>query len=361
MNRIKEYIFEYCKICLGIESVPRGLDHNTDFQEFSKKTRPASVLLGYEEKSNSFIISSESLSLDCWILVTKGEGDLAKMDLSSSVDLFLSSDINEIKEMLTDQLKQSMEVNSLTHDSVESRMLNTVKVDLLKNPKYIKAIKGGNISAINTFEDEYVVQSQISLLERVPEAEYFSKILFNLIPYTRPGQQLNSSQIDTSIDEIMKAFRGLMEPAKGPPFSRERLKNLIAIYADTLYKEAQQENNSLDMFEYDNCNLRLKLSMWRDILKRYEEESRLVAQKHHVELGGSFGYYTEYIKKLSSAKYLRGRRRTDIGIYDELIRFCKYHQLVDCDRKLLIFNERRKTDQMTAKVERDFFFKEFNK
>jgi hypothetical protein len=307
MNRIKEYIFEYCKICMGIETIPRGLDHNTDFQDFTKKLTSASILLGYEERSNSFSVSSESQSLDCWLLVTKGPGDLSKQDLSTSMDLFMSSDINEIKELLTDQLRQSIAVNSEAHDSVSSRLLSSLKLDLLKNPRYLKAIQGGNLSMIGSFEDEYVVLSQVAGQDRQSEADHFAKVLLSLIPYTKPGQQLNSSQIDTSIDEVTKAFRALMEPVKGMPYSRERLKNLIAIYADTLYKQAQLENNSLDMFEYDNCNLRLKLSMWRDILKRYEAESRLVAQKHHVELGNSFEYYTEYIKKLTSANYLRGK------------------------------------------------------
>ena len=58
------------------------------------------------------------------------------------------------------------------------------------------------------------------------------------------------------------------------------------------------------------------------------------------------------LKKLTAAGYLR-------GIYDELIRFCKFKKLIECDMKLLKFNEKRKTEKKSPKEEREEFFKEF--
>ena len=62
--------------------------------------------------------------------------------------------------------------------------------------------------------------------------------------------------------------------------------------------------------------------------------------------------YLKYLKVVKSNAYLR-------GIYDELIRFCKFYNFKECDEKLIRFNEKRKLEKKTPKEEREFFFKEF--
>lgn len=137
-------------------------------------------------------------------------------------------------------------------------------------------------------------------------------------------------------------------------YSTQRTHKLIKIYADKLFQEAHKENSQIDLFDYENCNLRLKLAMWKDILKTFQTESEQLATTFDFKVEDIFlGVYTEYIKKLASANYLR-------GIFDELIRYSKYYNMTEWEQKLQLFNDKRKEEKMSGKQERDYFFKEFN-
>lgn len=108
------------------------------------------------------------------------------------------------------------------------------------------------------------------------------------------------------------------------------------------------------MFEYNNCNLRLTISMWERILERFIKEAQetitSVGQKENQR--PEIGMFSKYQKILKSNSQLR-------GIFDELILFCKIKKYTECDQSLLRFNDKRKIQAKNPKEERQLFFKEF--
>jgi hypothetical protein len=355
MKKVKEYLVEYCKLCLGLEEAPRGLDHNTEFADFLSKTEPASVLIGYEDKTKSFVVGTEGGHMDAWILLAKPEGDIDNMDLGSSLQISICLTLEDLKELMAGQILDSIAANEPAVDSLEFQLMEVMKADLYSSPTFFSKIKSGEMSTVTSFEDEMTIQTMIKEQDKSKDAERFAGLLETITSYTDQNRELSSAQIDSSIKEVIECFKELIKPDKDShkPYEKARLARLIEIYAERLFKEAHKENSQIDLFDYENCNMRLKLSMWKDILERYMVQSQEIASIHNFEVGSIFeGPYSDYMKKLSSASYLR-------GIYDELIRFCKYYNLKECDDKLIAFNQRRKDEKLSAKAERDTFFKEF--
>jgi len=347
MSKVKDYLFEYAKICLGLENNPRGLEHNTEFQSFVANDQSTGLLIGYDEKSNSFVVGGEG-KLDAYFHLWKQEGSLATADLPTSLNITIASDLNDLKELLTDQLKTSVEEGSSSSDALEQQLLSLVKEDLHTDPDYLRRVKAGHLHTILTFEDEARIQAASTETARIGQN------LSRIVSYTDPSKELTGAQVDSSIKEVVSCFRDLLKPQEGRGIPQDRALHLIQLYADKLFREAHKENSQLDLFDYENCNLRLKLALWKDILKQYQVEIEELAKEFKLNVEPIFsGAYSDYIKKLTSANYLR-------GIYDELIRFCKYHNLTECDKKLQSFNEVRKDEKMSAKQERDTFFKEFS-
>ena len=346
MSKVKDYLSEYAKLCLGVESNPKGLEHNTDFQSFIQNQEAAGLLVGYEENTNSFVVGGEG-KMDAYFLLWKKEGEIESSNLSDIMSIVMASDINELKELIADQLKIVIEDTEPTADSIEYQLLDLVKEDLHSDPRYIDKIRKGNLNTILTFEDEVRINQNMKTAENSKEADRFIASLLRVVSYTDPSKELSGAQIDSSIKEIVNCFKDLLQPVAGKNFDHTRLLHLIKMYADKLFYEAHKENSQLDLFDYENCNLRLKLSLWKDILRQYQTEVEAMASLFQLNVESIFsGYYSDYIKKLTSANYLR-------GIYDELIRFCKYQNYTECDKKLQAFNELRKEEKMSAKQERE--------
>jgi hypothetical protein len=355
MKRVKDFLVEYCKVCLDIETPPKGLDHNTEFTAFVENPQPAAILIGFEEKTNSFVIGTEGGQMDAWILLMKEEGDLGSIELSNGLQVTISSDIDEVKALLTGHILDQIAVDDKQPDSVEYQLLEVLKADLYNSPKYLNKIKGGEMSTISTFEDEKTIQLLLKNSDKSKTNARFAELIDSISGYTDPTKNLNGAQLGSSIKEIIECFTELVQPTKAGtlPYEKTRVQKLIEIYAEKLYKEAHKENSQIDLFDYENCNMRLKLSMWKDILANYMDQIAEMSTKLSISSSVIFeGAYSDYIKKLGTANYLR-------GIYDELIRYCKYFDLKECDDKLADFNQRRKDEKMSAKVERDTFFKEF--
>ena len=354
MEKVKEYLADYCKVCIGVDSPPKGLDHNTEFKEFVQSSDVGCLLMGYDEKTNSLSIEHDG-AFDFWLLLTKTEGSLSSGDVVDMLDIIISSSINDVKELLTTHLSSVMDVNECTPESIENKILDAIKTDLFTNLDYLREIKNGNMSTVSTFEDEVVIQKSLRDIDQNKDADRFVSTLSRISTYTDPSKEHTSSQVDNSIREVVGCFRDLLTPKSShlQPYSKQRAEKLVKVYADKLYKEAHKENSQIDLFDYENCNLRLKLSMWKDILKKYETECQELALSTGINVEATFtGHYQDYIKKLHSANYLR-------GIYDELIRYCKYFNVAECDQKLQMFNDKRKQEKYSAKQEREYFFKEF--
>lgn len=355
MKRVKDYLVEYCKACLDIETPPKGLDHNTEFISFVQNSEPSAILIGFEEKSNSFVVGSEGGHMDAWILLMKEEGDLSSSELTIALHITISSDLDELKALLTGQIMDQVSLEEKQADSVECHLLEVLKTDLFNSPAYLTKIKGGEMSVISTFEDEKTIQVLLKNNDKNQASSRNAELLDSISSYTDPTKHFNGAQLSSSIKEVIECFTELVQPQKPGviPYEKKRLQRLIEIYAERLYKEAHKENSQIDLFDYENCNMRLKLSMWKEILANYMEMIGEMSNKLSLSSAATFeGAYSDYIKKLSTANYLR-------GIYDELIRYCKYFNLKECDDKLADFNQRRKDEKMSAKVERDTFFKEF--
>lgn len=356
MKRVIDHVGDYCRLMIDVVNVPKGLEHNTDFEEFVKKSEAASILIGFEEKSNSFVVGSEGGHMDAWLLISKPEGKLESTeDLSSFLNISIATDLDGLKEMFAYRVMDAITANESSADSVEQQLMEVIKSDLYSSPAYFSKISDGDMSTVTSFDDERSIQKLIKENQKSPDAERFSDLLETIISYTDSSKELTSAQIDSSIKEVIDCFEDLIQPEKPgeKAYDTKRLVRLVEIYADRLYREAHKENSQIDLFDYENCNMRLKLSMWKDILTRYMTQVQDMATKHRFEVEEIFeGAYSDYIKKLSSANYLR-------GIYDELIRYCKYFNLKECDDSLQAFNQRRKDEKLAAKAERDAFFKEF--
>ena len=356
MNSVISYLSDYCRLCIDVNEKPKGLEHNTDFEDFVVKREQASILVGYDEKTNSFVVGSEGGHMDAWLLLSKQEGKLTDSDdISLKIDITIATSLDELKEQLAYQVMDAITVKESNADSIEYQLMEVIKSDLYASPAYFKKIREGEMSTVVSFEDERTVQNLIKDIHKSPEAERASNLLESIISYTDPSKELTSAQIDSSIKEVIECFQELIQPerATDKAYDSKRLVRLVEIYADRLYKEAHKENSQIDLFDYENCNMRLKLSMWKDILSRYMARVEEMATKHTFDVSMIFeGPYSDYIKKLNSANYLR-------GIYDELIRYCKYFNLKECDDQLQAFNQRRKDEKLAAKAERDAFFKEF--
>ena len=141
---------------------------------------------------------------------------------------------------------------------------------------------------------------------------------------------------------------------KIPGYNQRRTVNIIEILSDIILIRARRENGQVEMFDYNNCNLRLRLTMWENILDTFVKEAYVIIKSLRGKITGlpQFVTYQKYQKMLKSHSYLR-------GIYDELIRFCKIKKYTECDQSLIRFNEKRKLEAKNPKEERQMFFKEF--
>ena len=308
MNKVKEYLKEYCQVCLGVDGPLKGLDHNNDFKEFVSSAAASSLLMGFDEKTLSLVIGGEG-SFDCWILLSKAAGSLEKDEPADMLDIMMSTNINDIKELLSTHVQSVILTNDCTADSIESKIVDALKTDLFTNVEYLAEMQRGNLSIVDTFADEAYIQQNFRDLIQLADADRFATVISRIATYTDPTKEHSSSQMDNSVSEVVSSFKDLLAPnAQGKSlYPRERVERLIKIYADRLFKEAQNENSQIDLFDYENCNLRLKLSMWKDILKKYQTEVEDFATAAGLAVAHIFaGAYSEYIKKLASANYLRG-------------------------------------------------------
>jgi hypothetical protein len=362
MQKLKEHLGQYCRVMVGIEGSLKGLEHNTQFQAFVNSTEPMSLLIGVDEKTSSFVIGAEfDNTLDAWLLVTKGPQTLQDMrDLASGLQISMASDINDLKECMVENIATSFEgTDDSTISDLIPKLTDIIKTDLYSNPDYLDRVIKGNLSTVQTFSDELNVQRSLKAFERessLGQAKDLDEMIIALAKmatYTDPAKQLNSAQIDSSISQIVDFFRDMLMLTKTSTKLKPRVLKLIEIYAERLYQQAQSDNSQIDLFDCDECNLRLTLSSWKVILKTYQTSLEDMAAAYQIDVSQIFGgSYSDYLKRITTATYIR-------GILDELIRYTKYNNLQEIERKLQEFNDKRQAEKMKSKEEREYFFNQF--
>lgn len=185
----------------------------------------------------------------------------------------------------------------------------------------------------------------------VPTSEKAIQILTPLLPYVANNDNYTPQETKQASELFIISLKGLFGLET---YNQGRTLRLIQIMSDIIVTRAMKANRNFDIFDYDDCNLRLRLSMWFDIMKNFMSKAYKIVD----ELRGKAKplpdvvKYQSFKKKLSTATYLR-------GIYDELIRFCKLKRHVECDQKLQKFNMKRKEEKKSPKEEREEFFKLF--
>ena len=361
MQKLKDYLGQYCRVMVGIEGNLKGLEHNTECQAFVNSSEPMSLLIGVDEKTLSYVVGGEyDNTLDTWILVTKGPQTLQEMrDLTNGLHIAMASDVSDLKECMVENIATSFERSDSTNVEMVSKLADVLKTDLYSSSDYLDRVVRGNLSTVENFADELNVQKSLKTFERdevlgqPKDLDEMIAALSKVAAYTDPTKQLNSAQIDSSISEIVDFFRDMLELTKTSPKMKVRVARLIEIYAERLYQQAQNDNSQIDLFDCDECNLRLTLSSWKVILRTYQTALEELATKHNIDVSHIFGgSYTDYLKRITTATYIR-------GILDELIRYTKYNNLQEIENKLQAFNEKRQAEKMKSKEEREYFFSQF--
>ena len=361
MQKLKEHLGQYCRVMLGIEGSLKGLEHNTECQAFVNSNEPVSLLIGVDEKTSSFVVGGEfDNTLDAWILVTKGPQTLNDMrDLTNGLSITMASDVSDLKECMVENIATSFERSDPVYSEVINKLSDVLKTDLYSSADYLDRVIKGNLSTVETFADELTIQRSLKAFERedglgkAKDLDDMIAALTKVATYTDPTKLLNSAQIDSSLSEIVDFFREMLNLTKTSPKLKPRVSKLMEIYAERLYQQAQSDNSQIDLFDCDECNLRLTLSSWKVILKTYQTSLEELEALHQLDLSHIFaGTYSDYLKRITTATYIR-------GILDELIRYTKYNNLVEIEKKLQDFNEKRQAEKMKSKEEREYFFNQF--
>lgn len=354
MAKLEEFLTEYFSLWLGVEGMPQGLAHNTQWGAFIGEREASSILLKYDSTTNKLFIDGESKDV-IYFLFIKKEGSFAENSPIDLLSIFVFESIVEIETMLLAQVSNCMQKIKNSEDLlILNRVSAILKSDLLDNTRFMANASETSVDAIYTLDDEVRLQERLIELNEGNRDSHQKviDIIKPLIPYVNAENENSPAETKTATELFIIALKSLFDLKD--EYNQSRTLRIIQIMSDLILERAQLANSKLDLFEYENYNLRLRLSMWQEIMKTFISKAWKIVEalRGKAKPLPEVVKYQTFLKKISAANYLR-------GIYDELIRFCRLKRHVECDMKLIKFNERRKSEKKTSKEEREEFFKEF--
>ena len=95
-------------------------------------------------------------------------------------------------------------------------------------------------------------------------------ILTPVLTYTKRDQLYTSQETLTAIGVFATALKDL---SKVNGYDQNRTVRLIEILNNVVLLRARRSIGKIEIFDYQNTDLRLKLSMWEDILSQFSKDS----------------------------------------------------------------------------------------
>ena len=346
------------KIMFRCAEIPQQIQQDLALKNFLTSDTTNSISIIYDSYSEKFFVNP-SKEEGTIVILTKAKGPLTPENIRDNLDLLMSNSIAEVENVLCDTLRAQKNVShDQTEDDCISDLIEMLRQDINSQTDFMKTFDETDCSDTKNIDEElsqWINLSKSKDSSIAKRAKEFVRRIEKLLPLVNDMDKMDINQQDAAFGQLLWQLDTLIDQRRTYKFVPQRSMNLLDIISNMLLHKARVDNDHQDMFDIDNTNMRLRMCMWKKLMDKYvkyvDNRSKIFPNEKSL-IKPDLSSYGDHVKKLTAAIYLR-------GIFDELVRFCKIKSDSDTEQKLWKFNEKRKVNKMSAKDERNYFFKEF--